>query len=282
MPLPTFLIAGAQKSGTSSLVSYLGSQPEIHVYRGETLFFADEEEYARGLDWYASLFHPAEGVLHIGEKSPNYSATPEPSERIARDLPEAKILWIFRNPVDRAYSNYWHRIREGSEVRPFAEAIEAEIEAFEAGTLSHHSYLGLGLFARHVQWFARFWPVEQMHYLVLEEFKRDPEAAVRGVYDFLAIPQPDRLELPDKVYNRFYRPRSLALQRLLYRFGGDRQGLRGKLFYWLSQLNRSTVRSYPAMEPNVRERLARFYEPHNRRLAELTGLDLSPWDSARR
>ncbi len=278
MPLPNFLIVGAQKSGTTSLGRYLERHPAIWVHQKELHFFSSDDRYTRGIEWYRDQFREADGQTLIGEKCPPYSAEPAPSERIHQHLPDAKIIWIFRNPVERAYSNYFHRIREGSERDSFETAIEKNIKRMEQGEDIHHSYVGLSMYAEHVRWFARYWPVESMHYLLMETFRKDTEDRLRGIFDFLGVEQPVTIDYPDKMYNRFFRPTSFPLQRWIYSKTGGGFGGHPKLFWMLSMLNRSPVRHYPSLDPEMRLKLMDLFKPMNRELADLTGLDITPWN----
>jgi len=277
MPLPTFLIVGAQKSGTSSLARYLERHEDIWVHKNELHFFSLEERYRRGLEWYESLFEDAQDATIIGEKSPPYSADPVPIERIHVDLPNAKIIWIFRNPVKRAYSNYFHRIREGSEVLPFDEAIRRNLEQMEKGEDINHSYVGLSQFAKQVKWYLKYWDLNDMHFMLLEEFQKDTETQLRKVFDFLGAAQPDSISIPNKRFNKFYRPRSLNLQSKIYKSTGGQFGKHPKLYRYLSLMNRSLVREYPPMSNEVNKLLKDVFTEDILELSALTGLDLSVW-----
>src|SRR2546425_2110424 len=113
------------KAGTTSLRAYLDAHPQVFS-PPETHFFT--RNYERGLDWYREQFAGAGEAVLIGDKPPDYMHTKTAMERMAAALPEAKLMAILRDPIDRAYSHYWHMRRVGREGRPFEEAIEAELE----------------------------------------------------------------------------------------------------------------------------------------------------------
>src|SRR5262245_2521823 len=123
MTLPTFLIDGPLKCGTSTLLGYMRQHREIHIAPRELHFFDRELKYRHGIDWDEDQF--AAGPQHraVGEKTPGYSFVPKAAERIHHHLPNVKLIWIFRDPVARAYSNYWHFLRRGRERASFADAI---------------------------------------------------------------------------------------------------------------------------------------------------------------
>ncbi|MDX1394802.1 MAG: sulfotransferase domain-containing protein, partial [Gemmatimonadota bacterium] len=106
--LPNLLVIGAMNAGTTSLYHYLRLHPEIHMSTPKELtFFADEWNWPRGLDWYASHFDPSFAVN--GEASPLYTTypeCPEIAERIGRNLPDVKLLYLVRDPIARMISQY--------------------------------------------------------------------------------------------------------------------------------------------------------------------------------
>ena len=133
--LPDFIIAGAMKSGTTSLHQILASDPRIFI-PGREIFFFDMDDlslhsdfwYRDGdgwltqryspsdpgtLAWYAAFFAAARDSQWIGEDSTSYLASAKAPERIATFLPNAKILLLLRDPAARAYSHYWHLVRTG-------------------------------------------------------------------------------------------------------------------------------------------------------------------------
>lgn len=122
---PHFLIIGAMKSGTTSLFRWLGHLSEIDLPQAKEMdFFSSEENWARGIDWYTSQF-PQTGRL-TGEASPSYTF-PEnahkSAERIAATVPEARLIFLAREPLDRARSHYRHEVQKGRERRPLREAL---------------------------------------------------------------------------------------------------------------------------------------------------------------
>ncbi|MDZ7692679.1 MAG: sulfotransferase [Balneolaceae bacterium] len=105
---PGFLIVGAMKAGTTTLMRYLVRNPYIAIPNNEIHYFDKESNYRKGLDWYKKKFSASESTQIIGEKTPTYSYDPKVPARIYKDFPDCKIVWLFRNPVDRTYSNYIH------------------------------------------------------------------------------------------------------------------------------------------------------------------------------
>jgi hypothetical protein len=114
---PTFLIIGAQKSATRWLRLNLGLHPEIYTAPTEIGFFDSHAHFAQGAAWYAEQFEGWEGEAHVGEATPSYMMWKHHpwlvARRIRRFVPEAKLIAILRNPVDRAYSGFVHHMRRG-------------------------------------------------------------------------------------------------------------------------------------------------------------------------
>ena len=123
---PDFFIVGAAKSGTTSLYSYVRQHPEVFLpSMKEPRFFVDPDYFGgdalghltqvRDLDEYLGLFAGAPECARVGEASPVYLYSRGTAERIRGFRPDASIVAILRNPVDRAYSHYWLHVRLGAE-----------------------------------------------------------------------------------------------------------------------------------------------------------------------
>jgi hypothetical protein len=117
VPLPTFLIIGAQKSATRWLRMNLGLHPDIFAASGEPSFFSSEERFrGKGVEWYRTLFEDWSGESVVGESTPGYMMWrhhPEViAERIEGILPDVRLIAIVRNPIDRAYSAMIHHIEK--------------------------------------------------------------------------------------------------------------------------------------------------------------------------
>lgn len=126
--LPDFMIIGAMKSATSTLQDQLIQQPGIFMCEPkEPNFFSDDEQYARGMGWYADLFNsfPEGGLL--GEASTHYTKLPTYPQTVARikaHVPEARFIYVMRHPIDRLVSHYMHEWSTGVYNCDINEAIE--------------------------------------------------------------------------------------------------------------------------------------------------------------
>lgn len=250
--LPTFLIIGAARAGTTSLHAYLMRHPSVRAPTHKELHFFDLN-YERGLDWYRRHF-PAvppgnrSGTL-TGEASPYYLFHPNVPARVRATLPDVRLIALLRNPVDRAYSQHQLAQRHGRDDLSFEEAIAAEPTRLEGelGRIAsepgydsvshrHHSYLARGLYAEQLDRWYEHVPREQLLVLRSEDLFADPAAVFSEVLRFLELPPHELGEY--QPYNQ---------------------------------------RPYTGLAPGTREELRRYFAEPNRRLEQLLGRDLG-WD----
>jgi hypothetical protein len=246
-PLPDFLILGAQKAGTTALYAYLRWHPQITGPSFKEVSFFDRH-YARGERWYRAHLPARRRDRIVGEASPSYLFHPLAPERVAQLLPDARLIALLRNPVDRAFSHYQHEVALGREPLAFEEAIDREGERMQ-GEVEHmlrdpeyfseawwnYTYLARGRYAEQLErWFESF-PRERLLVLLTDELGADPAGTHRRVLEFLGV---EPRELPS--YPRIFE------------------------------------REYEQMASGTRTRLERTFQEPNRRLASLLNRQL-PW-----
>ncbi|HYN97178.1 MAG TPA: sulfotransferase [Pilimelia sp.] len=208
---PAFLIVGAQRCGTTSLFKTLSQHPAVlpAVYHKGVHYF--DMSYDRGMDWYLGHFptsrraeavRPHLGVPGItGESSPYYMFHPLAAGRIARDLPDVRLLVLLRDPVERAYSAHAHESARGFESEPFPRALELEPERIagerdrmlaEPGYHSHHlrhnAYLTRGQYIEQLEHLTGAVGRDRLHVIDSDDFFAEPRPAFDAVCDFLGIP----------------------------------------------------------------------------------------------
>jgi len=207
--LPDFLIIGAYKSGTTSLVDYLGQHPQIFLPElQEPNYWAstpEQEAAATGskpqVEWegvyrrprarnaaqYASLFADAPTSATLGECSPEYLRNPIACPRIRKELPDVKLLAILRHPAERTLSDYQARVRDGLETASLEVAIERSLVSTAPGTgagrgvdgesLNEHrtyDYLVTSFYGRQIERYFEAFPKSQIRVLLTEDLRNDP------------------------------------------------------------------------------------------------------------
>lgn len=199
--LPNFLIIGAARSGTTALYSHLQGHPDIYLpanKRPEPHFFYKSAEYARGLSYYEERYFSAwSGQKAIGEASTSYLFGPDVPLRIRADLPNVKLICVLRNPIERAFSSYWHTVNSGLETIPFEEAIACEADRQEQlvstplGELAPFAYAGRGFYCRQLtHWLTQF-DREQMKVVIFDDFVSTPQDTLVDIVKFLGVSPAD-------------------------------------------------------------------------------------------
>jgi Sulfotransferase domain len=227
--LPDFLIIGAQRSGTTSLYKYLTANPGVEAaYPTKGAHYFDNHPQ-RSVGWYRAHFPiRREGGLITGEGSPYYLFHPQVPVRVARVAPDARLIVMLRDPVERAYSHYQQEYARGFEdAESFERALELEPQRLEgeqermaadpgyrSRAHQHHSYIARGLYLEQIEaWRAHFAP-EQMLILHTERFFADPASGMQEVQRFLGLDPAPAAEYP--AHNaRGYSPMDPATRRML-------------------------------------------------------------------
>jgi len=274
-PLPTFLIIGAMKAGTTSLAYWLGEHPDVFLAPGKELrFFNVPQRWERGVDWYRSQFAGAEGTRAIGEATPGYLGHPRAPERIASVVPGARLIALLRHPADRAYSQYWLNRAIQKEARTFRQIIQEETSGTD---LSYGFYLERGRYLKHLNELKEHFPEAAILPLLLDDLSADPAGTFARVCAHIGV---DGSVLPPnvgKVYNARSALRSRPLSHAVRMFRARRllsARMAGRINAW-----NGTTRSepYPPMEPEIRAMLVELYEDQIPGLEQLLGRDLSSW-----
>ncbi|MEG4232434.1 tetratricopeptide repeat protein [Microcoleus sp. Pol11C3] len=233
---PNFIIIGSQRCGTTSLYTYLAQHPQILTpIKKEMDFFS--WHFDRGIDWYLAHFPPmppGEQFL-TGEASPSYFDYREAPERLYRLFPEAKLIVLLRNPVDRAISQFYRLTGLNWEARSLDRVISDEIERLsqnpeyiigeEPGT-----YLARGRYIEFIKNWRTFFPQEQLLILKSEDFYAGAATTLKQVLEFLDLPE-----------------------------------------YQLSEYPNANPGSYQRVNESVHDRLSDYFRPYNQELEEYLG-----------
>jgi hypothetical protein len=248
------VIAGAQKCGTSSLALACRQHPQISMSERKELHFFDRN-FDRGLDWYQSQFDPRPRHRQIGEATPAYLYEREARERMLATLPEAKIIVVLRDPVERAYSHFWHTTRRGDEDKTFEEALELEPERIDSPVLedrARYSYVARGHYLDQLLSVVAEHDRSLLQVLLLDDLKADQPATLETLFRFLDVNPEPAHTIPEVWRNRYRVP--------------DKD------------VGKALPAEYPPMNPETRARLKDVFRESNDRLGEWLGRDLSVWN----
>jgi hypothetical protein len=193
--LPNFLVIGAMKCGTTSLFHYLQAHPQAYMAPiKEVEFFVAEKNWRRGLDWYRSQFLGARAdAKALGEASTSYTKYPQfegVPERMAEYIPDARLIYLVRDPIERIRSHYQHRVLTGAERAPLEDAVVRD-----------GRYLDCSRYAMQIERYLGSFPPERILLITSEELRSDRLQTLRRIYTFLEI-DPDFV--PSTIDREFY------------------------------------------------------------------------------
>jgi hypothetical protein len=269
--LPDFVIIGAMKCGTTALARHVAEHPDVFVAREKEVHYFDMQ-FEKGDDWYASRFAAAGDAKAVGEATPAYMYDPAAFARLADRLPSAKLVAILRNPIDRAYSQYWHNILRGEESLPFSEALAAEPERLAKQGLAtgrRWAYADRGRYAVQLERVLKRYPRESVLVLRYEDLRRNPQATCSALFRHIGVREdfvPPSIGSSIHYGRRAWFP---ALSRLTARWPWPLPSA----VQWLN-----ARRGYPAMDAATRVMLVEKFRPENAALSKLLGQDFSSWD----
>lgn len=287
-----FIIGGTEKAGTTSVFAYLSAHPEVSgSLSKETDFFRQADYQQLGLEHYASHFRQEDSHPVVMEASPGYLGLgADVAPRIAQLLPESKLLFILRDPVDRLYSSYnFHRSKlDLPQTLDFPSYIDRCLSYQNEGTSP--DALGLdtwylqtmqfGCYAEHLQHFYTHFPAEQIKVMFFEDLGQDVSAFMQQVSEFLAIDSTFWQDYAFERKNVTFSGRNKALHKLaMYannkaeRFLRQRPELKSSIVSLYKRLNQDKE-GYEGMSDATRDQLCAYYRPSNDQLSNKYGLTL--------
>ena len=198
--LPDFIIAGAQKAGTTSLYDYMVKHPGISTATRKEVHYYDNN-YQRGINHYRSHFPLNRNRTTLtGEATPYYLSHPHALQRIAKDIPDVKFIIMLRNPADRAFSGYYHSVTHKVEKRDIETAFKEEAamiaeelpkmladENYRSRGHQHHSYVSRGHYAEQLTALYDLFPKENILILESADFFKNTKEATNKAFEFLDL-----------------------------------------------------------------------------------------------
>ncbi len=294
--LPTFLVIGAARSGSTTLHDSLRQHPQVFVSPiKEPHFFSSENKKLpretpgaprspriTDIDRYLELFDGAKPGMAVGEASVSYLYSEDAPDRIRHYVPDVRMVAILRNPVERAYSAFQYLRERGTEpYLDFGDALEAEDERVQQNWSHMWHYRRMGFYGEQLaRYYERFDP-EQIHVLTLDDFVADPRGATAAVYEHIGV---DPAFAPNTAvqHNVTGTPRWRVLNPLLT---PNRVTTRVRPFV-VATLNpvvrrvKQRVLVKPEVPAEPASMLARLYREDIELLGGLLNRDLSPWLAA--
>lgn len=290
MTMPNFLIIGAMKSGTTALYYYLEQHPQIFMSPvKEPNFFCSESESTSDTDAiadvraYERLFAGVSDEKAYGEASHCYLYEPKAVERIKSYIPEAVLIAILRNPVDRAYSHFLHMVRNGTEpLADFSQALREEMDG--AHRANFQDYVGRGLYHEQLIRYFDAFDEDQIRIYLYEDLNDAATYTLRDIFRFLEV---DAEFVPNMSlkHNVSGHPKNKTLDKVLRKQGPVKNAFKlylpAKLRWRLSRpydtLKNLNLTEPPPIEPETRQQLIEVYRKDVLELQELIQRDLAQW-----
>jgi hypothetical protein len=271
---PQLFIIGAQRSGTTSLSSLLDQHPAMVLSTPkETDFFS--VNFAHGLDWYRARFRRLDAILidasvsyTMANPEPTSNELPDDVPRLIRQVsPDARFIYLVRDPAERCHSAYWHDVRAGRESRPLRVAVE------QSAYYSMASY-----YHRQITPFLRHFPLDRFLIRRFEDFVEQPLATARDCIRFAGLADNGLRLRPERrnqsfLYNRFGEKlrRILGEERLKLISGAASKTLPGRLHPFAKRV---VSRAIPVLSADDRKWLDRHFDEDANAFARLTGISV--------
>lgn len=279
--VPDFFMVGASRSGTTTLADLLRQHPRIKMPYKEPAFLSDlGNPRFPDLASYLAIYADCAADAVVVDASTAYLPSEESARRIHALNPSARIGMTLRNPVDRAYSLYWAKVRSLQDPLSFEDALAAEADRIRDGHTFGWHYATSGLYTDQVQRYLDVFGRERVRIHLFDDYVRDPLRVARDLFSFLGLDH----DLPiqeSRLRNHSGPARSRVVGRILSGpFPGRRlikRVVRSSLQPVKRHLHELNSRRAPAIEPATRARLIEWFGPDIERLEQLIGRDLSAW-----
>jgi len=314
MNIPTFIVVGAQKSGTDSLFSYLIQHPEVNMaHPKEPHFFSKDPKFTK-LTLYERCFYHNKPACAIGEASTSYMAVGTSAKRIYEKLgDDIKLIFILRNPTDRTYSSYFHmrQSRPFYDTRSLNEAIAWQysdvmtavaeekrriLMATKCNTIDvisfaefgseagwNYRYVTNSWYRPQIENFMRYFSRKNLHFIILDDLQLETKNVVLRLYEFIGVDPIFVDRLNSDIRNVTRLPKADLVGRLfsyrVIRNWGRQLAELGVGTILRKRVRQLVTKEYPPMPQDVQNRLAEMFAPENTKLSDLIGVDLSCWNS---
>lgn len=287
MTKPNFFIVGAGKCGTTSLYAYLRQHPDVFMPdRKELHFFSTDLERPNRIEEqeYYGLFQGAGDKKRVGEASADYLYSRDACTKIKEAFPDARIIIALRNPVEKVHSTHFYALWLGrEEIEDFEEALARDDGNQQGSRPRRRTYVEGAKYAKYVRMYLETFGRDQVHFVLFEEMRQDPERVFRELCRFLDIRTDVETEF--QRHNASRQPRFKSLSPLLIpsstvvqvgkRILGRRRML-GNLVRSARQWN-TKFEERPPMREELRQRLEQVFSDDVAELSRLLNRDLAAY-----
>lgn len=273
MPPIDFFHLGPPKTATTWVYRILRDHPQVAAPSTHDINYFDLF-YHRGREWYSTFFANAEPGQQRFDSTPTYFYALLAPERIFRENPQAKLIFCLRNPVERAFSHYWHLKKQG--------LFNFDFSQFRHGYDFYAAWIEPGFYARHIERYLHYFPRQQMFCLLFEDLQSDPHGYLHSILQFLEIDASFSSPLVKQQVN-------IAGGKRLFRFNFLNQLVYKTRYFFqsrnmISKNSSRLLRTISGRDEYWRGlpvedliRLRDIFEPEIRRTETLLQLDLSAW-----
>jgi hypothetical protein len=266
-----FIIVGVMKCGTTTLGGYLELHKQIAIPEWEVGFFNKPQNFNKGYghyEDYVDKYATSETIIR-GEKTP-YSFDKSITPKLYAYNPNLKLVFILRNPVDRAWSNYGHDLWNLYEKKSFEKCIQQEDSRNVL-----YQYLSKGRYIEQLMDYLNYFPKEQIHIIIFEEFLKQKKPTLEKLFDFLGVAS-DEYDFDQKVHNKKsyhpkYRPWLLHMVK-------NTIGMQNRIWNWAWRLHFGKPQKKKMSEP-MKKKLTAYYAPYNAELELFLGREIKEWKS---
>lgn len=275
----TFVICGAPKAGTTSLYHLLNAHPDVCMSSiKETDFF--QHNFSNGYDWFYALYSHYNGEFAIGEASPGNMIHPEAPERMYDHNPDMKLIFMLREPIERAWSQFQYALYRGTE--------HPDTDFYHFITDPHNPFgqrtIELGMYCEQLKRYSRFFKRDQMLVLFYEDFSQNTASTLKEIFNFINV-DPNFIPPHSSRENRTLYLKQKGLYRLLYssiqpfkRMGFFSEGASAKVKSWIRDMFLHEAKPVP--DKKSIEYLKKVYDTPNKQLSAFLGKDLTNWQNA--
>lgn len=292
-----FAVIGAQKSGSTYMLRSLRDHADIFMHREEVPYFETGQYDESRFDEFLARWKNAGPNQRLGVKRPNWLCQPQVPGRIAKHMPACKLIAVLRHPIERAISGYFHYMASGFiPIEDIETGMPALLDRFDVHDPDRATdVLNFGLYGAAIERWLAFFPPQQMHWILFEQLKENPQTTIRQTFAFCGVaseieisPRQERPMASIYSLNRLRLKRLWIKPNMVCRDGVAHlvEGHRSKLDRWRSICGEGLDRvvwsrvfksQAPKISPSLRQRLQDFYQQDILKTQDMLGQDLSNW-----